>query len=83
MIRKSFPDHALVANGWFELLLFCGVAFHVHTFAAPRFTSHLASVTTRQSPLVASVEPRLASLVATSVPRLTPAHTGRCGSGWC
>jgi len=67
-------------TGWLELLLFWGVAFHVHGFgfvAAPRLTSHLASVTPRLTPLVASVAPRLATLVATSAPRLTPFRAGR------
>jgi hypothetical protein len=62
----------LVADGLLELLLFCGVTLHVKIIAAPRLTSHLASVS-----------PRLTSFVATSAPRLTPVHAGRCWSGWC
>jgi hypothetical protein len=63
--------HSLLMYGP-NLLLFCGVALHVKIIAAPRFTTHLASVA-----------PRLTSLVATGAPRLTPVHTGRCWSGWC
>jgi hypothetical protein len=80
--QKNGPPRAVSVGhyGWLELLLFWGVALHVHGFgfvAAPRLTSHLASVTPRLTPLVASVAPRLAPLVATSAPRLTPFRAGR------
>src|SRR5215469_5226093 len=78
-----------IANGWLDLLLFCGIALHVKIIAfSPRLTTFHASGVPCLTMFCASVAPRLMTLLLTGLLFLTLLHTGhrwsgRCWSGWC
>src|SRR6516164_9540035 len=77
-----------VANGWLDLLLFCGIALHVKIIGfSPRLATFHAGGVPCLTMFCASVAPRLMKLLLTGL-FLTLLHTGhrwsgRCRSAWC